>query len=63
MTESILKEVFTAALLDLMVQTIDEYLLLNKDVKDKNMLVSKRAELSMIHKVIADRKAANSQRA
>jgi hypothetical protein len=63
MTEDLLKEISTAHLLDLMVKTIDEYLLLYKEVETGDLLVSKRTELCTIHKVINDRKAAGSHRA
>lgn len=45
-----------------MIKAIDEYLFLEKFHENKGKLAEKRAELKMLHKVIADKKIEASAR-
>jgi hypothetical protein len=52
MTEDFVKEISTAQLLDLMVKSIDEYLLLCKEGNMEEGRASKGHELFIFHKVL-----------
>ena len=56
MTEESLKLLSVDELCTLMMKAIDDYLLLEKMHESKPMLKKLRADLRLIHKVIADKK-------
>lgn len=60
MSEESLKTLSIDAICLIMIKAIDEYLLLEKFHEKKEQLEEKRAELKLIHKVIADKQAQNS---